>query len=416
MLVAYAGSGGSMLASSAAQLLTFAILARYLGAEQFGLYAVITALTNVAVQVCGLGSNETLIRRTAQDKRDYPAMLGHALILSVGSGIVLVGLGLVILPLTVTISPDPWMGFQTGAIILVTNILVLKAISLSTQAFIAHSQFASANLIEFGFAAVRTAAAVLACLVFGTNSVVDWAYWHFGSHLLVASIALWAAARLGRPKWVLVRSEVRNGILFSTQFLFKAVRQNADLLILNAFASAEIVGSYSIARRILDSSYLSVEALNRLIYPGSAAAAVGGVHLLMSRTRAVLMAALAVSVGSAVVIFLLAPLLPWLFGNDYPSLIGFTRVLCFLVIPMAIYTTAMEALGAAGLQSVRAMIFNSANLAGAALVAVATWMASIQGTFVAYYVVEIAIAIVTWATLIGLAQADANKNRDQLLR
>lgn len=399
MLMSYMGSGGALLASSIAQLLTFAILARYLGVEQFGLYAIITAITNVGVQLCGFGAQESLVRRVAQDEGIFPRMIGHAYILSAISGVALVALGMAILPLAAPVSADLTTTLVASAVILVTNLLLLKVISLSTQSFIAHSQFASANRIEVLFAVTRTVAAVLGCMVFGVADVAQWAWWHFAAHLVVAIVAIWAIRGFGAPRWTIVRDEIRIGLLFSTQFLFKAIRGNADLLVLGAVASSEILGSYSVARRILESSYLSVEALNRLIYPGSAARAVSGVHHAYERTRKVALAAAVIATGSAIAIFVLAPFLPILFGADYISLPWLTQAICWIVIPMGIYSTALEALGAAGLQGARATIWNTGNLLGAGVVGLATWQAGIMGTLVSYYLVEIAIAIAAWWVL-----------------
>src|SRR5437868_13087856 len=82
MGLSYFASGGSLVMASAAQLITFAILARSLGVEQFGLFAAISAVTTVAVNICGLGATESMVRRVARDHRMYPVMLGHNLILT----------------------------------------------------------------------------------------------------------------------------------------------------------------------------------------------------------------------------------------------------------------------------------------------------------------------------------------------
>lgn len=400
MLMLYMGSGGSMLASSAAQLVTFAILARYLGVEQFGLYAIITAVTNVGVQLCGLGAQESLIRRVAQDPGMYPKMLGHAYVLSAASGIVLFLLGLAILPVVAPVSDDLATTVTAMALILASNLILLKIISLAAQSYIAHSRFATANRIEVMFAAVRTAAAVLGCLVFGVTSVAGWAWWHFAAYLVAAAVALMATRRLGWPQWTVVRDEIRIGLLFSTQFLFKALRGNADLLVLGGVASSEILGSYSITRRLVESSYLSIEALNRLIYPGSALIAVSGIHNAAGRIRQVLLAALFISLGTATAMFILSPLLPLIFGAEYVSLVWMTRALCWVVVLMAIYVVVLEVLGAAGLQGTRAAIVNTGNILGAGLVAFATWQWSIGGTLVSYYLVELGIAIAAWIVLL----------------
>lgn len=409
MTLAYMASGGSLVASSAAQLVTFAVLARFLGVEQFGLYAAITALTSIAVQMVGLGSNEALVRRVAQDRTMYPVMLGHSLIISAASGGVLFLIGMLILPATFPVAESTGENLIAIGLILGTNILVLKLIGLSTQSFVAHSDFGSANRIELLFAFVRTGTAILACVGFGVSSVAQWAYWHFAGHAVVAAVALYAMRPLGRPRFHLQRDEIRNGLLFSTQFIFRAVRQNADLLVLAAVSGAEIVGSYSIARRILDSSYLSVEALNRLIYPGSAAIAANGLHKAFDRTKRVLVASVVIASGSATAIFLLAGLLPVLFGEEYVSLVGFTRIMCWIVVPMAMYGAALEALGASGLQGLRAALFNSANLLGSLLIALATWVAAVPGTFAANYAVEIALVVASWVVLHRVVRRHRNE-------
>ena len=404
--LSYMASGGALLMSSAAQLLTFALLARHLGVEQFALYASITAVTNLGVQICGFGSQESLIRRVAQDRAMFPVMLGHSYILSAVSGIVLTIIGMVTIPIFFPTSPNLADTLITTLLILVTNLILLKIISLSTQSFIAHSDFASANKLEVLFAVLRTVAAVGACLVFGVETVEAWAFWNLVAHLIVAVVSVKAISRLGKPIYRLVRDEIRIGILFSTQFLFKAVRGNADILLLGAVASAEVLGSYSIARRILESSYLSVEALNRLIYPGSASAAMQGISKTIERAFNVLKAALVIAFGSALVIFIIAPFLPLLFGSEYVSLPIITRVLCWAVLPMAISATALEALGASGRQGVRAKIWNSGNLGGSVVVALCTWNFSIYGTIGSYFLVEIGIATAVWIALLRLRREE----------
>jgi O-antigen/teichoic acid export membrane protein len=402
MGLSYMASSGALLLSSAAQLLTFALLARYLGAHEFAIFVSITAVTNLGVQISGLGSQESLIRRVAQDEASFPVMLGHSCILSLVTGAVLFIIGLAIIPYFFPTSDNLLQTLVTVASILFTNLILLKIISLSTQSFIGHSRFADANQIEVIFAVVRMLTAAVACLLFQISTVDQWAMWNLFGHLVVALIALRAVNRLGRPVFRLVHDEIKIGFLFSTQFLFKALRGNADVLVLGAVASAEVLSSYSIARRMLDSSYLSVEALNRLIYPGSAAAALSGMGHVIARAVNVLKASLLIAFGSALTIFIFAPFLPLLFGESYTSLPSFTRIMCWLIIPLAIASSALEALGAAGHQSIRAKIWNSGNVLGAILVAGATYQFGINGTFGAYYFVEIAIAAAVWWALLNL--------------
>jgi len=411
MLLSYAASGGSLIISSAAQLLTFAILARALGVHEFSLFVAITAISNIAVHMCGLGAMECLVRRVARDRSIYPDMLGHNIILTALSGTALVLLGAAIMPMFFKLAEDPASNVAIITLMLVTNVVLVRIIVLAEQIFIAHSQFGSANIVVIGFAVARAVAAGLACLVFSTATVADWAIWQFACHVLCA-LAGWLLIRpLGGPRFRLVREELPLGLYFAVPFILRAIRQNADLLVLSLVATPEIVSSYSVARRILDSSYLSVEALNRLVYPGSARATTDGLQHAMPRVRKVLVAATAISFAAACTVYVLAPVLPLLFGRDYLSLVSFARILCWVVVPMAMWAVALEALGASGQQAVRGLVLGLGSILGAALAAAATWLAPPTGTFVAFYVIEIAMVFAAWSTLLRIVRHGARSDQ-----
>lgn len=409
MGLSYLGSGGSLITSSIAQLITFAVLARFLGANEFALYVTLTAFTNVAVQICGLGSQETLTRRIAQDPSSYPRLIGHAFLLTAGTGLALLAIGLAALPLIVPVSPDWVVNIGTIALLLISTVLILRFVSLATATYIARSNFVVANSLEVGFGLIRMFAALAGCFLFGVTTVAEWAVWFFFAHLIVAIVAAWLLLRLGRPSFGIVRDEIKIGALFSTQFIFKAVRQNTDILVLGFFTSAEIVASYGVARRVLDSSYLSIEALNRLIYPGSAIALMSGFHSAIGRVRKVLFAGVGIAFCAAVAVYLLAPLMPVLFGEEYRSMVGFTQVICWVVIPTAISSVALEAFGAAGRQDVRAIIYNGANILAAFTGALGAYLAGASGAFASLYGIEIAVAIVACTVLWRFVELDRER-------
>lgn len=410
MAVSYAGSGGALIISNVAQLVTFAVLARSLGADQFALYITISAFTNVAVQICGLGTQETLVRRGAQDPADYPRLMGHALLMTFGTGALLLLAGIATLPFITPVSTDLPANIVTIGLLLLSTVLILRLVSLAVSAYVARSNFIVANALEIGFGLIRMCAALAACLLFGVQSVVEWSVWFFAAHLIVALVSIWLIFRLGTPRYGIVREEIRIGALFSTQFIFRAIRQNTDIVVLGMFTSAEIVASYGVARRVLDSSHLSIEALNRLIYPGSAVAFLSGFHAAFNRVRKVMAAGLGLGIFTSIAVYLLAPLMPVLFGPEYLSMVGFTQILCWLMIPISLSSVALEAFGAAGRQDVRAAIYNTANIAAAVLLALACYLAGVTGAFATGYAVEILTAIVGCAVLLRFVQADRNRN------
>lgn len=397
---------GSLVTGSVAQLLTFAILARGLGVGQFGVLMGLTALTNLAVQVCGLGATETMVRRVAQDHAIYPTALGHNLILTALSGLGLVIAFTAATPFFYRLSPDPLTNVATLFLLAVSNVVVVRWILLTEQIYIAHGRIRNANVANVGYALARTAAAALACLVFGVDRVATWTLWQGGCNLLVALACTAALRPLGRPRWTVLREEVRLGVLFSTPFIFQALRQNADFVVLGLVTSPEALGSYSMARRIVDTSALTGAALYRLSYPVLARATRAGLRAALPLVGGVLAASLAIAVATAAAVWVVAPFTPWLFGRGFGAMVTDLRVLCWIVVPVTIQNVAAETLGASARHAIRATLFNAGSLVGAGLTALLTSVYLVPGTMAALYAVEAAVALAFWTVIVRLVQRE----------
>ncbi len=403
LALSYFGSTASLVVSSGAQLLTFAILARHLGVEQFGLLITITAATSLGVQLCGLGASETMVRRVANDPGIYRAALGHNLIMIGVSGSILILIFAATIPRFISVSPDSFTNFVAILCIIFTNVVLVRWILLTEQVFIARFEYDKANLANVGFALARTLNAVVACYVFGVHELSDWAPWHLGGHVVVALICVKVLSRFGAPEWRLLKNETRLGIYFCTTYFFQAVRQNVDLLVLGLVATPEIVGSFSVARRILDTSVLTVTGLHRLTYPKLAVASAAGFANTLALAKKLLPLVIAISSLTSIAIFLGAPILPLLFGKDFSATIGYARAICWVGILMGVQEMAAEALGASGRHGTRAAIYNAGSIVGALLVAVLTYLFIINGTVFAYYAAETLTAVTFWTVMLSMS-------------
>jgi len=404
MMISYLLSSGSLAAASLAQLVTFAILARALGPAEFGLFVQISAVTAIAVQICGLGASDCLLRRVAREPTSYPDLLGHNILLIGFTGAVLVLGGIAAMASWTRMAAGPSIAISTVALLFVGNIVLVRMILLVETVFLGLGQVRSANRSVVGFAIARTATAALACIVFHVSSLAEWAVWQFCGHLLYALLGLLWLRPLGRPRFKILREELRSGILFSSQFVVRAIRSNVDLFVIGLFTPIETVGSYGVARRIMDSSYLSIDAFNRLIYPRFARASRDGLHLALPAAKHALAAALGLGLATFLILFALAPELPRLFGREYHDLAFFVRCLSGTIILIGAWAVAMDLLGASGRQGTRALIMNSTNLLGSGLIAAATWLAAPTGTFVALYMIEGSLVITAWLALLRLAR------------
>lgn len=396
MLLSYGASSASLLIANAAQLITFAILARSFGAEEFGRYVSFIAITSIAVHLCGLGASECLVRRVPQDPTCFPRIFGHNLILTGISGTVLVALGTTVLPQFFSFGGPATQSIWTIFQLLLTNVVLVRLIMLGESIFLAHSRYGAANASVVGFAVIRTITALLACFVFQVSTVENWATWQLAAHVFTLVLYAFFAFRIGRPKYVIDRQEVRLGLLFATPFIFRAVRQNVDLLVLGFVAGAEVVGSYGVARRITDSSYMAIDALNRLVYPRLAVASTQGIHHAFRLTIRILGVALALGLTAAVTIYVAASFMPLIFGPEYVSLPQFLRIMAWLIVFIAIWSIAVDLLGAAGRHSSRAWVLNMSNGIGAGLIGLAAWAWPPYGIFIAAYAIEFSIVVAAW--------------------
>ncbi|MEO1206377.1 MAG: lipopolysaccharide biosynthesis protein [Pseudomonadota bacterium] len=408
-LVTYIGSSTSLLIGSVAQLVAFAILARALGVEQFGFFLAITAVTNISVQICGLGAMEPLVRRVARDPSAYPAFIGHNIILALVSGtVVFIGL-LFVLPLFL---PEDGVGLggpddviYLAAMFGFTNTFLVRGILLTEQIFLAHSQFVKANIAAISFGVARALTAAVACFAFGVSTLAEWAAWHAAGHLILLIACMVAVLPLGIPKLVVQWDEVKRGLFFSWALVGQGLRQNIDMLVLGLVAPAAMVGSFGVARRIADTSYLAVNGLNRITYPRLAVAMEHSITDGLAISKKVLAAAVGISFLTAVGVYFVAPYLPLLFGPTYADMVPFLQAMCWVVIPFSVMAVASEILSASGHSGIRAILFNL-TLVGSAFIGLMTYAFLATGTIVALYIVEILLACGFWATIWYLMQRE----------
>jgi O-antigen/teichoic acid export membrane protein len=404
ILLSYLLSSGSLATASLSQLVTFAILARSLGPAEFGLFVQISAVIAVAVQLCGLGASDSMLRRVSREPDSYAGLLGHNLLLIGLSGAVLVVGGVAAMAAWVRLSSGPSVDLLTLALLFFGNVVLVRVILLVETVFLSLGRVHAANRAVVGFAVARTATAAVACMLFQVSSLSEWALWQCGGHLLYALVGAAWLSPLGRPRLTILREELQAGLLFSSQFVMRAVRSNVDLLLIGLFTSIETVGSYGVARRIIDSSYLAIDALNRLVYPRLARESRDGLHLALPTAKRALIAALALGTATFLILFMLAPWFPGVFGRGYHDLPVFVRCLSGTIVLVGAWAAAIDLLGASGRQDARAWILNSANLLGSVLIAVATWLAAPIGTFIALYAIDGAIVVVAWLVVFRFAR------------
>jgi O-antigen/teichoic acid export membrane protein len=402
----YLASGTTMVLSAACQLAWFILLARWLGVTEFGGLMVTTAVTALAAALGSLGAGDAVLRHVARDRASYPGMLGHALIVLSVTGIVLSIVAAFFMSMLLGAEVAGRIGFLRVLLFAVASIWLANLIGLAQYVFLGLGDFKRANLIELGYAAGRLLTAVVACAGFGVSTLGAWAVWFFAAHVLMLAACVALLWPLGRPIRHVDRAELVLGFHYCTPRALDALRTNADRIVLGIVVAASVLANYAIAARIAQVSQIVFNALNRIVYPRFARRKSEGFRGILRTALAYQTGVAGLALLTALGLYVIAPVLPVLVGAPYESAIGYIRLLCWLLVPLAMQTVPYDLLGAFDRHGIRATLYNSVSLAGAALTALAVYTAGITGAFVALYLIETALAVGLWAVLLHLARAE----------
>jgi len=395
----YISSTGMLAVGIAAQSIGFIVLARWLGSEQFGRLAMITAVTNLGAAWCGIGASEAMRRRVGRDPDLYPTLLGHSLILISLSGFVLTAILSIGMTFFIEAAPNPSSNYWTILLLVLSNVVMFAWIGLTEQIFLVRSEFLRANILNSGAGVVRAATALVACVGFDIDSLSAWAVWNFAASAALSLICVAAIWSYAAPRWHLLLAEIPLGASLSMSFLVAALRQNVDLLALGTIASPHFIGVYGVARRIISMAIVTGASLDRLLYASFATAGKAGPSATFRLAQRYVFYAIGITGITSLTIFVFAPLLPWCFGNDFSDAVWILRVLCWTLILTAVQFIAFDALTAADQHRARFVVGTTVGVLGAAVIVGLSFAFGVTGTVVAVYLTELSMVVALWSVL-----------------
>lgn len=404
MFANYAASAGTLLAGTVLQFVTFIALARMLGLDQFGTLMIILAVTNVAYFLCGLGAGDTMIRRVARQPSEYARMFGHSLLIFFASSAVLMLVVPALLFVYLQAEAPYAADFVSMALIVFSTAVCFRFVTMTEHIFLAHSRFAAANLVNFGYNVSRALTAVVTGFVLQADTIAEWAMWSGLVHVAIIVVCTVLLSRFGAPKWYFDRREFSLGVHFTTPWFFYTLWQNADLFILSLVVPHQVVGVYSAARKIMSGSQIAVTSLNRVIYPRLSVAGRDGPREALRLIRQYLAYILGFAVIASAIVFVAAPVVPFLFGAEFGDSIVYLQLFSWSLILIAAQRAAYEALGAADHHGARAATYNATLVVASVVVAIGAYIWHVPGAIVGIYISEFAAGAVMWATLLHVAR------------
>ena len=337
--------------SFAVQAGYFVLLARLLGADQYGIFVGAAAAVSLLSQYSTLGSGLVMVRQVSRHSSEFPQYWGNALVTTLGVG------SLVILTLT---GFGNWMVGPASA-----SVIVLVAVGECTcarvaevggQAFQAFEQLKLTAVLTSLTSIARLMAAAGMVLVLHHATVRQWVIASLCVSSLSASMALvLVTIRLGWPKvnLRLLRERALEGVGFSIAASTTSVYNDIDKAMLSRYGMLAANGIYSMAYRVIDMSCTPIRALQAAAFPRFCQTGRNGARGSIAFTRKLLGKTLPFGLLAAAAMFLAAPIIPHVVGRSFANSVSALQWLCLLPVFRSLHLGAGDTLTGAGYQRYR---------------------------------------------------------------
>ena len=321
-----AGSLVATLGVQAIQALTVILVARILGPSGRGELTAVILWPMLLTTLGGLGINQAVTYYAART-RDLGALVGSALAFLVVDSLLLVGVGLLLIPLVLGGHGDYVVSTgQTFLVFYIPFVLIGMAMLSILNGQQMFGWFQSLRLLLVSL----TLAVIGAIAVFGNLTLGNAAAGYVAGTGVVAVIGLIVVLRSVRSRllarWATLRELLAYGLKTVLSVGLWNANERADQLVLSAFFSAATLGLYVVA--------VTMTAVTTTIGFGFALVAlplVAGAHSVADRRDIAHSVITATLLAGAVITIPLLILEPWLirqlFGEEFEGAIDVGRVL-----------------------------------------------------------------------------------------
>jgi O-antigen/teichoic acid export membrane protein len=347
----FLGQGLRLMAQGA----SFVLIARSLGANGYGAFVGAASLVAIVAPFSTMGFGNLLIKNVSRDHTLFPEYWGNSLLMTAGSGTILLGLvaalARFLLPASIPV--------EVVLLVAFSDLLAARFTDVAALAFQGLEQMKWTAKINVLLSLVRLAAAGLAVGLWRHPTASQWSVFYCGSSAIAAaaSVAI-VSTRLGWPRiaWRRILPELAEGFHFSAGTSAQTIYNDIDKAMLSRFSDLGATGIYAASYRLIDVAFVPVRSLLFAASPGCFRAGGAGVNSSVAYMRRLLPKGVAYSVLIFVTLVLGAPLVPKILGAEYARTVDATRWLAILPALRTIQLCFADALSGAGYQGLRMTI------------------------------------------------------------
>lgn len=329
----------------------FVVLARLLGAVEYGIFAGAFAFVNLVARYGTLGTGTVFVRYVSVDRSAFALYWGNILLVTTVGGLVMA----VILRLVGGHLLNP----ASAAIVLLAalaNCYGTQFTTCAAQVFQATEQMGITALLNLLANLLRTVAAVVLLLLFHRTTAWQWAAVSTGISLVAAAMAVAVIlVRFGRPQFSLnlLRRRSLEGAEFAFANSTTSAYNDLDKAMLSHYGMNGANGVYTLAYRAVDIATMPIYSLLAAAMPKFFRKGVDGVPEAAAFARRLWKPSVVFSLLAALGLFVMAPLVPRFAGRSFAEATAALRWLCMIPVFRSVHEITGSALTGAGLQRYR---------------------------------------------------------------
>lgn len=343
----FAGQGLSFFV----QAVYFIVLARLLGTREYGVLAGAIALVSIVSQYSTLGSGLLFLRYVSPDPDQFRRYWGNIIgSIAVMGCVIVAGLWL----------SGRWLLGEEGLTILVplavSDCVFQQFNACVGQVFQTFEKMKfSAGLILLSNV-LRLILAISMWLGLGRATAFEWAIASLTVSGVAAAIAFMTVAHFyGLPTFSpsLFVKRAGEGFIFAISGSTTAAYNDIDKVVLSHDGFDRANGIYSMAYRVVNIGTMPIMSVVSAAFPRFFKEGSKGVAATYPMAKSLLRRTAFLGVGIAVMMFLLAPLIPHLVGASYAESIEALRWLCLIPLFRCFHLSAGDAIAGSGHQRYR---------------------------------------------------------------
>ena len=333
----------------------FVVIARCLGPGQYGGFVAATAVTNLISPFVGMGAGNLLIKNVARDRSRFSEYWGHGLLVTLTSGVLLVGF---VILLSAAVLPHSIPLFAILCIS-VSDLVVIKFVDLAAFAFQAFEQLSRNATLNILVSLTRLVGIAGLAITLRHPGIRAWSAVYLAGSVVAGLIAVvWTTISLGRPRLSRgrIRGERLEGFAFSAGLSAQTIYNDIDKTMLARLGTLDAAGIYAAAYRLIDVAFLPVRALLNAAYPVFFRHGVQGIRGTVNYGRRLLLWIVPYSVFAFACLFLGAPVVAYILGPQYAHVTEALRWLSLLPLLKTFHYFAADSLTGAGHQGIRTAV------------------------------------------------------------